>query len=241
MKNLLDKIIKTTKTDRELVLEALKASTVCKAINNNFRETEKTNGETRMLLNPHNQKCFNFGWFTYQDFHDWTKGQGKIVKGDTPEEKQKFWEAAVFESEHDYGWSIGYYMKHFGCIDETYKQELNHTYTTSVKVPLKITKTNHLEIIAKVFGDICRYYSDTELTYTSHLQTKIDSELMGAKQVLFMLGVGYYGASNTPEEPENLSWVADIAKYKAVYLCLLKKGVKIPDYDFIYSRSKGLV
>jgi len=233
--NIFKRFRKITLTEKEKVREALKATKVCGAIND-LREMKMDNGETRLWLNPHNQKFFNFGWFTYQDFYDWTKGQGVIVKGKTQEEKDKFWEAAIFESEHDYGWAIGYHMKHFNCIDHTYWTKVKSTgysLNTYVDVPLKITKSNHVEIISKVFGDICRYYSSTELTYNSFMGRKIDSEFQGSKNVLFMLGIGYYGACNTPEEPLNLSWVADICKYKAVYLYLLKNGVKIPDYDFI--------
>jgi hypothetical protein len=238
-----EKIRQATLTDREKLMEALNASPVCSPLNTDLRESTSEDGEIRMLLNPNNQKCFNFGWFTYQDFYDWIQGTGKIVKGNTPEEKQKYWEVAVFEKEYQQAWGVGYYKKHFHLIDETYRPKIkSYGYTGSNVVnPLKITKNNHDEIIAKVFGDICRWYSDYKLEVNSHTYIKMDSELMGAKQALYILGVGYYGAVNTPEEAQNLSWIADICKHKANYLYFLKNNIKLPDFDFVYNNNKGLV
>jgi len=232
MKNILKKI---TQTELDKVKEALQANPICRPMND-LKDTNKDNGEIRIWLNPHNQKCFNSGWFTYQDFYDWSNNTGKIVKGDTDEEKQKFIEVAVFEQTHDYGWSIFYNKGFFHLIDETFHIELKPGYGMyrTAKNSLKITKTNHAEIIGKVMGSICRYYMDLEITYNSNAQRKMHDELVGAKETLFMLGVGYYGANNLPEDPENLQWIADICMYKAVYLYYYKKyNGKLPDFDFV--------
>lgn len=227
-------------TEREKVLEALKANPVCKPMNNDLRETELDNDgngkKVRMWLNPNDQTCFNFGWFEYQDFYDWIEGKGKIVKGKTPEEKQKFWEVAKFRHEHFYGWSFIYYKKYFHLIDETYRASFKKGYmNTMMDKPLKITKTNHAEIIAKVMGDCCRWYGDTTIepkADSPHIR-RMHSELDGIKKTLFLLGVGYYGAVNLPEEPENLAWIADICVYKAAYLYYIKNNVSLPDFDFV--------
>jgi hypothetical protein len=239
---LFEKFKTATQSDLDKVRAALKESVLCKAMNDlkeSELDTADGNGKTiRIWLNPRNQKCFNWGWFVYQDFFDWTQGKGKIVKGKTDEEKKKFWDVAMFESQHDYAWAIGYNKKYFGCIDETYHPKSKPNYYSIeryVEKPLKITKTNHEEIIAKVFGDICAYYSDTELTYESGHHRRIRDEVDGAKQVLYTLGVGYYGACNTPEEPLNLSWISDICIYKSVYLYFLKNNVPLPDFDFVYN------
>lgn len=57
----------------------------------------------------------------------------------------------------------------------------------------------------------------------------------GAKDVLFSLGVGYYGANNTPEEILNLAWAADLCIYKAVYRYFEINKIPLPDFDFVYS------
>ena len=245
MKSLLKFLSNISLSEIEKLKKALKESKICKSMNELKESESKVNedGEIRILLNPHNQKCFNFGWFTYQDFYDWLGGGGVIVKGKTEDEKRKYWEVAVFEVQHDYGWSIGYNKKHFKYIDETFRTEWQSDYGLGRHCTnsLKITKTNHAEIIAKVFGDITRYYSDTELTYESNLNRKIDSEINGAKQTLFMLGIGYFGANNIPEDPLNLSWIGDICKYKAVYLYFVKNNIVLPDFDFVYENNKGLI
>ena len=146
---------------------------------------------------------------------------------------------AVFEQEHDMAWAIGYNKKHFDLIDETYipKRKTNFDRETDCIEPLKITKDNHKDIIAKIFGNACRWYSDTtiELTSDSNIMRRMDDELSGVKETLFTLGVGYYGACNLPEDPENLSWIADICKYKAVYLYFINNEIPLPDFDFVYN------
>lgn len=228
-------------TERDKLIETLKKHPVCKPMND-LRESE-INGEVRMWLNPHCQHCFNFGWFTIQDFYDWMNGTGAIVMGNTPEQKKKFWDVAVFESQHEMAWSIGYYKKYFDLIDDTYHPEMKPGYGfyREAKTPLKITKTNHAEIISKIMGDICRWYGDTtvELKINSFNYTKMTSELQGVKETLYTLGVGYYGAVNTPEDIENLSWIADICVYKAAYLYFVKNEIPLPDFEFVYSHRYG--
>jgi hypothetical protein len=236
---ILERFRKATMSDLEKVKEAIKASPICKPMND-LKESELDNDgngvKVRIWLNPNNQKCFRWGWFEYQDFYDWINGTGKIVKGDTPEEKQKFWEVAKFEIEHEYAWAFCY-KKHFDLIDETYRTQIKagYGYSTECKKPLKITKDNHVEIISKVFGDVCRYYADTtvEPTINSRMLTNMRSELQGVKETLFMLGIGYYGAVNLPEDPENLSWIADICLYKSVYLYYVNNKIPLPDFDFV--------
>ena len=208
---------------------------------NKLQESELDNDnqgiKIKIWLNPYNQLCFNYGWFEYPDFYDWLEGRGKIVKGKTDEEKQKFFEVAKFENKYDYAWSIGYHKKYFPLIDDSYHNEFKPGFGIEriCKKPLKITKTNHEEIISKVFGNICGYYSDLELNYTSKAHKCMHDELVGAKDVLFSLGVGYYGANNTPEEILNLAWAADLCIYKAVYRYFEINKIPLPDFDFVYS------
>ena len=44
--------------------------------------------------------------------------EGKIVKGDTEEEKSKFWKHAVFLKEHKFGWMILNHIKYFDLVLE---------------------------------------------------------------------------------------------------------------------------
>jgi hypothetical protein len=252
MKGLLKFLENTTLTEIEKLRIAIKESSVCKPMND-LNESEINNkegeSEVRIWLNPHNQKCFNFGWFTHEDYYDWLDGGGPIVKGTTDAEKRKFWEVAVFEVLHTSAWSIGYNKKHFHLIDETYHRTITGDYGLNryVQTPLKIAKNkkNHEEIISKVFGDVCRYYGDTTVEYKigDRNYMRMEHELQGVKETLFMLGVGYYGASNLPEDPLNLSWIAEICKYKALYLYFIKNEIELPDFDFVYNYKEnyGLV
>jgi hypothetical protein len=242
MENFVKKILSVTKTDLEKLKKELEAVPVCRPINDLKEAPRGTNGGVAMWLNPSNQKCFNFGWFCYQDFHDWAQGKGNIIKGKTDEEKKKFWDVAVFEEQHNMAWAIGWNKKYFDLIDETYHPEFKkgYGYYSCINKPLKLKKGNEKEIIAKMFGYVCRDYGDTcfELTSESHALRRMRDELIGVKETLFNLGIGYYGASNTPTEPENLSWIADICEYKAVYLSYIKNGIVLPDFDFVYNYNE---
>jgi hypothetical protein len=57
---------------------------------------------------------------------------------------------------------------------------------------------------------------------------------VGVKETLFALGIGYYGACNTPEESENLVWIADICEYKSAYLYFTNNNIALPDFEFVY-------
>jgi hypothetical protein len=143
----------------------LKGHEICKS-HNRLEKTQERDGLALYWLNPQNQKCFNFGWFCRQDFIDWMQGTGKIVKGSTPEEKQKFWQAACFESKYDYGWSVGYSLKYFHLLDTKYEPKFESSgnwMNRKIDNSLKISSKNHAEIIGKVFGQISRYYSDMQL------------------------------------------------------------------------------
>jgi len=207
-------------------LKSIKKNPVCSSMN------EIKFGENGLAwLNPNNQYCFNYGWYNKQDFEDWYQGKGKIVKGDTDEEKVKYYELAVFEKKYPYATSIWYDYKFFDLIDENYSPESDrNNYSLNLKniKPLKITKDNHVEIISKVLGNIIKYYADIHMIINEHNLAQMRTELSGARIALFSLGVGYMGACNTPQEITNLCWATDIARTKAIYLNYLKNNVKIP-------------
>ncbi len=216
------------------VEKILSKNPLCKSHNDLDRSKDAENGSVVYWLNPQKQHCFNFGWFTENDFKNWTNGTGRIIKGNTQEEKQKFWEIAQFEEKYLYGWAVGKYKEYYDLIEENY--EPHFSYHKENKIPLKINSKNHDEIISKCFGSITKYYSDIYLeTYDSFHSYKMESELNGVKSTLYLLGVGYYGAMNTPCEPNNLNWISDIAKYKSQYLYLQKQNVVMPDFDFVYN------
>ncbi len=59
----------------------------------------------------------------------------------------------------------------------------------------------------------------------------------GVKRTLYCQGVGYMGASNTPEEIQNLNWVTDIVYAKALYKFYEQTGVPMPDFKWLSERN----
>jgi hypothetical protein len=57
-------------------------------------------GQDRYFLIPYNATSFHSGWFSKTDFIDWSNNTGKIIKGQTVSDKQKFIEYAKFEQQY---------------------------------------------------------------------------------------------------------------------------------------------
>jgi hypothetical protein len=196
----------------------------------------KLNKENDLIwLNPNDQTSFNSGWYSEQDLIDWSNGIGNVIKGNDDREKMIFWQYANFIKEHKHGWMLLYSFKHFNLLDETYgNKALFEKYCEN---PLKITKSNKSEIISKLFGCVVKTIEMD--IYNDEINNKLVNEyLWGIKYTLFNLGVGYIGASNTPEEINNLSWISDIAIAKAYYNYLIKQNVVMPDFKFILDYGK---
>lgn len=201
------------------------------------------NGEKRAYMNPDNQLCFNFGWFTKEDFENWVNGTGDIIKGNTQEEKDKFLYYAKLDGQYQGFYRFIYDTKYFDLINESYNpKHKSFCLESHIETPLKITKSNHKEIIGNLFGYVCSYYVDLFATqylreptkiYDSHSYKTMRDELWGVKWACYNFGLGYFGASNTPCQIENLNWFADLTISKSQYLALLKNGVEMPDFDFI--------
>jgi hypothetical protein len=140
-------------------------------------------------------------------------------------------------------YSFLYDIEHYHLIDE------NHNglkgFEQYVENPVKLKKGNNKDVLSKLFGSVCscyvrqlatNYLRDDADIMSSYSYKEMKAELYGVKLVCFQLGLGYYGACNTPTEIENLNWFADLTMSKTLYLALLKNGVEMPDFQFIRSR-----
>jgi len=224
------------------VVDMLQNHKICKEINHIRFTNDKGEPTERAWLNPMNQESFNYGYFTVQDYIDWMNGTGPIIKGETQEEKDKFWAYAKFIRENKHGWMIIYYQEYFDKLIDPTESESFDSRNHETKTPLKITKTNKEEVIGTIFGYMVRSLTnDFEGVYNDddyHILRRFRDECWGAKISLYKLGCGYFGYSNTPKDMLNLSWVPDVVIAKAYYNFLVKQGVELPDFDFIKNYKK---
>lgn len=211
---------------------------------------ERTDGD-RVWLNPHNQSCFNSGWFDQQDFEDFLNNKGRIIKGNTQEEKDKFLEYANFINTYHYGWAVAFGFEHFKkkIIIHNYKY-YSSGITKDVTNPVKIGVSNRWGKatdsstgIAKIFSSmIPMLISDLSVFRNGvcdqktfdRVQKEWRDNSYGMGKALSCMGLGYFGACNTPEEIENLSWYRDLIFAYAYYKHLLSNGVKMPDFKFVH-------
>ena len=200
---------------------------------------EKYSPDIAVWINPYNQTCFNAMWCDYQNLEDWMNGKGPMVKGDTDEEKKKYWDYAVAESEdtEHIMWSILYHWRWFDSFVtdfDPHKHSQNYGISSTIKNPLKLNKKNPEETIKAMFVPyVAEMSKDMEYRKWCHIRQEAEKEWYGIKRTLYCLGIGTMAACNTPEEITNLSWVTGIVESKAYYLGLLKAGKTLPDFAWL--------
>jgi hypothetical protein len=203
------------------------------------------NGDKRVWVNPNNQTCFNFGWFTRQDFIDWANGTGKIVKGKNQEEKDKFMKYARAYQVLDL--CVFNYGVHLDILDTTTILHGKSSYGN--KYYRNLEKTAATEVIRLVLSDIAREAKSelaSAVSYARFLDPKVDiTKIVKEKRdkyeersltacwTLSILGKGYFGACNTPCVLENLGWSRDLPFATAYYEFLKEDGYDLPDFKWV--------
>lgn len=217
------------------ILEKINNSKVCSPMNKLIFKNGKA------WLNPNNQECFNSGNFTEEDFDDWLDGKGSIVKGRDDEEKAIVWEYATFKEEYYSSFTITSNYKFFYLVSTDYRPNYNTSvYGNGGKsfTPFVYDGKNQTEIISNIFANFVMSLKrdllswDDERSY-NRVRDEFRKETWGITKTLMLMGIGYCGASNTPESIENLSWFSGVVFGKAYYLALKEKGVKFPNFDFM--------
>lgn len=235
------------------VLDELKDHPICRSINDPRKDVKDPRNFDQVWINPHNQFSFHSTWCTEDDLRDWMNGTGIMVRGNTPEEKKKYWDYAVFEGADDLGgsrWLIKYTWKWFDRFVTDFQPHNHNGYgmSSQIKKPLKIknTRTRDIaenarreeEIIIAMYAPyINEIVSDLEYRDWSNIRRECEKEFYGIKRTLYCLGVGYMAACNTPEDIRNLNWVTDIVYAKALYLYYKKIGMELPDFEWLVNRN----
>lgn len=200
----------------------------------------------RVFLNPYDQLCFNFGWFEIKDFEDFINGTGKIIKGNTQEEKNKFLHCAKFKEDFHRSFMIIHNYNHFDKI--TIIQFNRYSWDSYIINPIKLNEQNEEEFIKIILCSRIPYlirelniYNriiDKETLEKIHSEFK--TEIYGMARTLELQGLGYFGAVNTPPEIRNFSWYIDVIFSYAHYIHLLEHNVEMPDFDFVLENNYRL-
>jgi len=238
------------------VLEELQEHPVCRPMNPPWEDKDIKDPRDPNLMvwiNAHDQFSFSSSWCSPDDLRDWMNGTGIMVRGKTPEEKKKYWDYAVFERAGGFGssrWLIKYTWKWFDefVTDFNPRDFDDRGLNSQIKNPLKIknmrTRDHHENIKRQEEVILAMYvpfvdYIVRELEYREwdNVKKEVENDLYGIKRTLCCMGVGYLGPCNTPEEILNLNWVSDIIYGKAQYLHFKKKGMELPDFEWLCSRN----
>ena len=240
------------------VFDYLAEHPVCKPMNDLFDGSnsgvDKRDPNIKVWINPNNQFSFNSCWCSVEDLWDWMDGKGVMVKGDTPEEKKKYWDYAVAEvnDENQVMWMIRHYYPWFDKMTTDFKPHEHQGYERGqIANPIKIkarvkdceenTKRQEDVIIKMLAPFVEEMRKDLEWGRDwRQTRKEFRDGYYGIKRTLYCLGIGYMGACNTPEEICNLAWVNDVVEAKAYYLFLKGKEEKgeitLPDFKWLSER-----
>lgn len=232
--------------DKRSIVEILETVTHCSAINKNTIVEYESSLPKKILpqnsgilkdgvwLNPSNQTAFNYGNFTKEEFIEWAKGTGPIVKGESQEIKDRFMRYAKAYNELDL--NIFIYAKYLWMIDEDSETEINYGRYSgrTVKKPINMSRRQEShDVIKKVLSYYVRpVYRDIKDAIEwgrgiEDVSKKTKDFMYAALKTVALSGHGYYEACNTPTELENLSWSCDLvfAKAYSMYLEEIDPGI----------------
>lgn len=227
------------KTPLERVLESIESYKLFM----NAPKIELSKGIETVWLNPNCQDAFNSGWYVIDDFIDFVNNTGRIIKGKTQDEKEKYVEYANFIKTVHRGWSVASNYEFFSLVkpNDYARRSIRDSYISS---PLTVNKNQSSSVqkyIRDIFGscitslldDLCNYGHGVTEEQFERIENEYRSFSYGLSTSLYLQGVGNFGASNTPTRIENLSWYRDVVFSYAYYQSLLKLGINMPDFDFV--------
>ena len=248
------------------VFDDLKEHPICSPMNPPWEDhtpEELRNPDIMVWINPNNQFCFNSMWCSVEDLEQWMEGKGPMVKGRNDEEKAKYWEYALFEAtpivigegysqikiEH-VQWMIKYHWKWFDQMETDFNPH-NHGGSLGnmrIRKPISLSHVRSREwekqteanrrIIAAMYAPYVKEIEeDLEHRDWDRMRHDMEREFYGIKRVLYSMGIGYMGASNTPEEIFNLNWINGLVFAKGVYLFLKRMNYPMPDFEWLCSRK----
>lgn len=238
------------------IFDELSESVICRTLNDPKEGISDLWNFDRVWINPEYQFSFKSGWYTKQDLRDWLNGTGIIVKGKTTAIKKKYTDYALFilsnkDEDHPL-WEIIHTYKWFNQFDTNFKLDIRgqgiYGINLRIKIPLKNKSIKTVDpdenrkreeyIIINVFS---HYINDIveslEYKKWNDIKKEYDNIFYGVKKTLYCFGYGYFGASNTPEDISNLSYITNIIYSKALYIHYKKIGKSLPDFKWLSNRN----
>jgi len=193
------------------------------------------NKDGKSWLNPNNQECFNYGNYTLDEYRQWAKGTGPIVKGKNQKEKDEVMKYARAKEELDD--RLFYYWEYLDLLDSTHLSARNSiSGYFAEKYDIVDRKAGDKEIIKKIFSShVFKLKADMEYTDIDKVSSNWKETWWGVADTIALLGIGRFGACNTPRTIDNLSWIKDLVFAKAYYLHLKDhEKYDFPNVEFVH-------
>lgn len=191
-------------------------------------------------FNKNNKYWFNFnewnilnsGNYTLDDIKEFKNyGTGNLVIEKDVKKVNLFKELILWENEDSNRKLIRIYYKHFPKFNGKLIKYHNNNLNRYVFLENANTYENYSkdQIINNAFHfhylDIIDSFGYLNFIKIRKMWNEIS---FGVSKTLSDMGLGYFGAINTPEEIYNLSWNREILFFKAYYIYLKKNGYTDP-------------
>jgi hypothetical protein len=181
-------------------------------------------------LNPSNQKLVNFGWYTVEQLREWLNEEPNEIVS------EENWPKLKFFCRHTNIHSLIYSYKEFflGIKPDCMLDNCN-------KKIIRNTPKYYNEDFNKIIAHILFLYTrdlKEQIDYRGKTieeldspRREVDERVFGICESFVLLGMGYFGACNTPCEKENFSWLREVLRLQAWFLIAKEK-------DFITSEEE---
>lgn len=172
------------------------------------------------FLNPGNQNYLNFGYMEKENIENWLKDKYDSIVFKSKEHMEELY----FLCKIPDMMFINMLFPEFVNIEVKYIAP--NTYFDRNKNEkddfIDIRKSNQEDILNVFLSFVKFNYKNSISIYKAgnaievYKSNDMHTEGWGVLRAAALMGIGYYGASNTPKEKYNLSWVQDIIYYEAL-------------------------
>lgn len=173
-------------------------------------------------LNPDNQDLVNYGWYTVEELEDWiSEKPNNIVSAEN-------WPKLKWQCKHHLFSMLKYEYKDFLPVSPEYYSS-THNGKTVIKIEPDNVKQNLEVIVQHILMLYCRDIKD-QIEFAGKPLEDISSSreqdrVFGFCEAMSLIGLGGFGAVNTPKSASNFSWLCSILWTQAWFLVAKETGL----------------
>lgn len=195
------------------------------ALTPRWANKEKT--EVKYWLNPSVQSLVNYGWYTVDDLKDWLN---EVPNEIVPEAN---WPKLKWECKDKNFSRLSYEYPEFFDYEPKYHSAKSYGWSSSKRIVRGAPKYYESDFQVIIEHILYLYYRDIKdqveilgksLGEADRPRPQEQERVFGFCEAMTMLGLGFFGACNTPKNKNNFSWLKDVLAMQAWFLVAKEAG-----------------